>query len=112
KWGVAGLTASAGLAGWVEYLLLRRSLNRRIGHTGVSPGYLLKLWAAAVVAAAIGFGVKQVGGGLHAIPLAIVVLGLYGMLYFAFGTVLGLSEARDVFRKGATMAGRLTGRGK
>ncbi len=30
-WGAAGLTASAGLAGWVEMLLLRRGLNRRIG---------------------------------------------------------------------------------
>lgn len=109
KWGVAGLTASAGLAGWVEYLLLRRSLNRRIGHTGVSPGYLLKLWVAAAVAAVIGFGVKLLVGGLPAIPLAIVVLGLYGMLYFALGTVLGLAEAKDVFRKGASMAKRLRG---
>ena len=27
-WGAAGLTASAGIAGWVEMLLLRRTLNR------------------------------------------------------------------------------------
>src|SRR4029079_7873312 len=26
-WGAAGLTASAGVAGWVEMLLLRRALN-------------------------------------------------------------------------------------
>jgi putative peptidoglycan lipid II flippase len=112
KWGVAGLTASAGVAGWVEYLLLRHFLNHRIGTTGVSPGYLMKLWGAAVVAAVIGFGVKQLVFGLHAIPLAIVVLGLYGMLYFAFGTALRVDEARQVFRKGWTMAGRLTGRKK
>ena len=31
KWGVAGLTVSAGLAGWLEFAFLRRSLNRRIG---------------------------------------------------------------------------------
>ena len=30
-WGAAGLTASAGSAGWVEMLLLRRTLNARIG---------------------------------------------------------------------------------
>src|SRR5439155_23702270 len=35
KWGVAGLTASAGIAGWIEFALLRRTLNRRIGHTGL-----------------------------------------------------------------------------
>jgi hypothetical protein len=28
-WGTAGLTASAGVAGWVEMLLLRRTLNAR-----------------------------------------------------------------------------------
>src|SRR5258706_530233 len=33
KWGVAGLTASAGIAGWIEFALLRRTLNRRIGQT-------------------------------------------------------------------------------
>src|SRR5207244_8896537 len=34
-WGAAGLTASAGIAGWVEMRMLRRSLNRRIGRTGL-----------------------------------------------------------------------------
>ncbi|MFL5514600.1 MAG: murein biosynthesis integral membrane protein MurJ, partial [Gemmatimonadales bacterium] len=29
RWGAAGLTASAGIAGWIEFLLLRRTLNRR-----------------------------------------------------------------------------------
>ena len=38
KWGAAGLTASAGVAGWVEFLLLRRGLNRRIGRTGHPAG--------------------------------------------------------------------------
>ena len=31
EWGAAGLTASAGIAGWVEMLLLRATLNARIG---------------------------------------------------------------------------------
>src|SRR5205823_12707656 len=40
-WGAAGLTASAGIAGWVEMLLLRRTLNSRIGHTGLAPDYII-----------------------------------------------------------------------
>src|SRR3989454_1193435 len=52
KWGAAGLTASAGVAGWIEFALLRRSLNKRIGHTGLPIGYVLKLWLAAAVRAA------------------------------------------------------------
>src|SRR6185312_16087491 len=31
KLGAAGLTASAGLAGWVEFYLLRREMDKRIG---------------------------------------------------------------------------------
>ena len=39
RWGAAGLTASAGIAGWVEFLLLRATLNRRIGATGAARGF-------------------------------------------------------------------------
>src|SRR5205823_2258645 len=46
-WGTAGLTASAGIAGWVEMLLLRRTLNARIGRTGLAAAYLAKLWLSA-----------------------------------------------------------------
>ncbi len=39
KWGVAGLTASAGISGWIEFLLLRRSLaqahRQRAGGRGL-----------------------------------------------------------------------------
>jgi len=99
KWGVAGLTASAGIAGWIEYLLLRHSMNSRIGRTGVRAIYLFKLWGAAAVAAVIGFGLKLILPPMHAIPLAILVLGLYGVLYFVFGAVLGITEARQILTK-------------
>ena len=50
RWGVAGLTASAGVAAWVEFALLRRSLNARIGRTGLDRRYLIQLWAMALTA--------------------------------------------------------------
>jgi putative peptidoglycan lipid II flippase len=96
KWGVAGLTASAGIAGWFEFALLRRTLNRRIGKTGLAGSYLIKLWLAAVVAAGIGWGLKLLVGNLHPIPLAAVVLGGYGVSYFAITSALGISAARTV----------------
>ena len=37
RWGVAGLTASAGFCGWLELVLLRNSMEDRIGKTGL-PG--------------------------------------------------------------------------
>ena len=109
KWGVAGLTASAGIAGWIEYLLLRRSLNSRIGTTGVAAIYLVKLWTAAAIAAAVGFGLKRLLEPLHlhAIPLAILVLGTYGVLYFAIGAGFGIPEARRILKNFINVPSRL-----
>ena len=97
--GVAGLTASAGIAGWIEFALLRRSLNQRIGRTGLSLPYVIKLWIAALLAADIGWTLKLLLGELHPIPLAAVVLGSYGVAYFAVAFFLGLSESRTVIGK-------------
>lgn len=96
KWGVAGLTASAGIAGWIEFALLRRTLNRRIGKTGLAAGYVIKLWLAAFVAAGIGWGLKLLVGNLHPIPLAAIVLGGYGISYFAITSALGISASQAV----------------
>src|SRR6266851_1135393 len=74
KWGVAGLTASAGIAGWVEIVLLRRTLNKRIGQTGLSFPYVGKLWLGAAAGASVGWAFKLLLGQLHPIPLALVVL--------------------------------------
>jgi len=94
KWGVAGLTASAGIAGWIEFALLRRSLNRRIGRTGLSASYVFKLWVAALLAADLGWTFKILLGDLHPIPLAAVVLGTYGIAYFGVAYFLSITEAR------------------
>jgi putative peptidoglycan lipid II flippase len=99
KWGVAGLTASAGIAGWIEFALLRYSLNRRIGRTGLSAPYVTKLWLAALLCAGIGWGFKLLLGDLHPIPLATVVLGSYGVAYFGLTSILNISESRAVLGK-------------
>jgi putative peptidoglycan lipid II flippase len=96
KWGVAGLTASAGIAGWIEFALLRRTLNRRIGKTGLAGSYVLKLWLAALVAAGIGWGLRLLVGNLNPIPLAAIVLGGYGVSYFAITSALRISASQDV----------------
>jgi putative peptidoglycan lipid II flippase len=99
KWGVAGLTASAGISGWVEFALLRRTLNGRIGRTGLPFSYTAKLWAGAAVAAVVAFILKMVLPSMHPIPVAILVLGLYGVLYFVLTAAFGISEARHVFER-------------
>lgn len=96
KWGVVGLTVSASVAAWVELLLLRRSLNRRIGLTGLPFFFVLKLVTAAAVGAAIGWGIKLLLAGVHPIPLAAVVLGLYGSVYFGITYAFQISESSAV----------------
>ncbi|MGB0035162.1 MAG: murein biosynthesis integral membrane protein MurJ [Candidatus Acidiferrales bacterium] len=97
RWGVAGLTISAGISSWVEFTLLRRALNRRIGRTGLPADFLAKLWAAGLVAATAAWGIRHFLAHLSSIPLAIIVLGPYGVFYFAATYSLGLAEARALF---------------
>jgi putative peptidoglycan lipid II flippase len=104
KWGVAGLTASAGIAGWVEFVLLRRSLNRRIGKTGLLPQYVGKLWLAAGLGAAVGWGLKILLGHRHPLVMAIVVLGGYGVTYFGVTAAFGIGEAKRVIGRVLRMA--------
>ncbi|MGI9066016.1 MAG: murein biosynthesis integral membrane protein MurJ [Pyrinomonadaceae bacterium] len=99
KWGVVGLTLSASIAAWIEFLLLRSTLNRRIGRTGLSISYLIKLWTAALLAADIGWTLKLVLPDLHPIPLAALVLGAYGVSYFGVTFILDVSESRAVIGK-------------
>ena len=93
-WGAAGLTASAGVAGWVEMLMLRRTLNARIGSTGLPAGYLAKLWTAAIISGAAAWGIKlEFTTGVHPIVAALWVLPCYGLLYIGLTLAFGLPEA-------------------
>ncbi len=94
KWGTTGLTASAGLAGWLEFYLLRHTLNKKIGDTGLELSFQLKLWGMAVVSAAVAFWLKLVLNDFGYIVLrAMFVLSVYGVLYFGFGYVFKVEQA-------------------
>jgi putative peptidoglycan lipid II flippase len=95
-WGAAGLTASAGVAGWVEMLLLRRALNQRIGQTGLPLPYVAMLWLAAGLAALAGWGIKLTLPQLHPIATAAGVLGVYGLVFLGSTFVFRIPEARMI----------------
>ena len=99
RWGVVGLTASAGLCGWLELALLRNSLRGRIGKTGLPVSFILRLWAAAAAGAAAGWGGKSMMDLSHPIPLAIVSLGLYGAVYLGIALAFRVPEARGLISK-------------
>jgi putative peptidoglycan lipid II flippase len=106
RWGVAGLTISAGVSSWVEFALLRRTLNLRIGATGLAPGYIAKGWGAALIAAGIGRTLLLAVGHRNPILVAIVVLGPYGIAYFAGAAVLGMPEVRGMINMFSRLRGR------
>jgi putative peptidoglycan lipid II flippase len=81
KWGIAGLTVSAGLSGWIEFVLLRHALSRRIGKVSVGPSYLARLWAVALVAAAVGYAIKLTAGVHRPIVEGVITLLPFAAIY-------------------------------
>jgi putative peptidoglycan lipid II flippase len=102
KWGVAGITMAAGLAGWLEFALLRRALTLRLGRVDLADRTRVILWGAAVLAAALAWGARWVNAGAPMVVRTGLVLGIYGMTYWMVTWKAGIPEAvtlRDrVFR--------------
>jgi putative peptidoglycan lipid II flippase len=98
-WGAAGLTASAGVAGWVEFALLRRTMNARIGGTGVPANLLVRLWSSAAIGAAAGWVLKPLVITRGTQITAAVVLGTYGLIYFAATYVMRVEECAGTIRR-------------
>ncbi len=96
KLGAAGITLASGLAGWVEYLLLRGKLNRRIGVTGVGARYSAKLWVAAALGAAVAWAVRASLPTTNPLVLLALAVGPYGLVYFAVTRALGVPESAAV----------------
>ncbi|MGH7632720.1 MAG: lipid II flippase MurJ, partial [Gemmatimonadaceae bacterium] len=96
RWGAGGLTASAGISAWVEFTLLRRTLNARIGRTGLRASLVSRLWISAALAAAAAWGVRYLVGPRSSLLLALLTLIPYGAVYFASTAALGVPEMRTM----------------
>lgn len=105
RWGVAGLTASAGLAGWLEFLLLRRTLNRRIGESGLPVSFTLRLWAAAAMGAGVAWLIKRSLSSLPPLSQGLLVLGSYGLTYLVAALALGVSEVQQALERARRVMG-------
>jgi putative peptidoglycan lipid II flippase len=106
KWGVAGLTASAGVSGWVEFVLLRHALGRRIGGTPLPADFTLKLWSIAFAGAGLGYLIKMAMGTDHPRLLAMAVLPLYGVIYFGGTMLAGIPESLSALNSALRRTGR------
>jgi putative peptidoglycan lipid II flippase len=95
--GLVGLTASAGMAAWLEFSLLRATMNRRIGRTGIPLLYTAKLWSIAIAAALLSLGIKYwVTSGMSPLISGIIILLFYGSAYFAGAVVLRIPGAMQL----------------
>jgi len=98
-WGAAGLTASAGFAAWVEFTLLRRGMNQKIGRSEFPASYFARLWLAAVIAAAVAWGVKLALPTVRPWIAAVIILAPYGLVYLGCTTIFGVEQASGLVRR-------------
>lgn len=98
KWGTPGLTLSAGIAGWVEFAMLRSALNRRISDFNPPASFLLHCWCVAILAAALATGLRWgIPGGAWIRSLGILVV--FGSLYLAGAAATGLLPVAQLRRR-------------
>ncbi len=123
--GGVGITATTGIAAWIEFLLLRHRLQKEIGHMPSGLGVVLRLWMAALIANLAGLGVKVAltahfgvvpgalrewkGGFLpmpHMWPVltALIVLPVVGLIYGGVTWAMGIEESRALVQR---VAGRI-----
>jgi putative peptidoglycan lipid II flippase len=96
-WGAFGLTASAGVAAWIEFLLLDRWLGKRIGKVPV-PGKLgLGALAAAALAGALGFGASHLIH--HRVIGSLAAIVLFGVVYLGVMAAAQVPEANAFMRR-------------
>lgn len=106
--GAVGLALGSGVAAWIEWLLLRRALRRRLGRVGASGSKLGRMLLAALVAAGAGWGVRLLLPPVHPLLAAAAVFSVYGVVYFGAAAALGLEEVQGV----RTRLGRVLRRGR
>lgn len=105
--GAVALTASAGIAAWIGYLLMRRALGRRIGAISWAATYQAKVWGAAIAAGAgaalfsvfaVPLAIAEVGARVHPMVIAVAVAVVFGIIYLSLTLALRVPEARLIGR--------------
>jgi putative peptidoglycan lipid II flippase len=99
RWGAAGLTASAGAAGWIEYALLRRSLQRRIGVVPPPSRGSLKVWISALTAALVATGARRISPAGQPFVEGVIVLSVYGGVFLGLAHALGVPETSQLINR-------------
>jgi putative peptidoglycan lipid II flippase len=98
--GVVGLALGTGFGAWVEWALLKRALRNRIGGVGAGVGPLTRMFGAALAGAGAAWAMRMLlPEGIHIFLRGVLVLGVFGAVYFGVAAALGLSQAGALFRR-------------
>ncbi len=106
RWAVSGLTASAGIAAWVEFALLRRAVGRMIGEVAIPPATLVTLWGCAAAAALAGWLVRHFLSGISPLLMSAVVLSIYSLAYGVATLSAGITQAEAIAARVRTVIRR------
>jgi putative peptidoglycan lipid II flippase len=101
RWGAAGLTLAAGIAGWTEFALLRAALRRRIGVLPALANALLVVWGCAAIAAAVAWALRATWLGTAHVPVrweAFVLLAVFAGAYGVCTLLARVPQALTIWR--------------
>ena len=95
--GVVGISTASAFAAWIEYLLLRHNVTKRIGEGESKTGFFTKLWIAALLAglAALAVDLLDLPLPLQKFAEAILACAVFGIVYFGVAFALGVPEVRS-----------------
>jgi putative peptidoglycan lipid II flippase len=103
--GAAGLAVAAGLAAWVEYVLLRRAVRRQVVPTTLAGGQLRQLLLAGVATGLAGLAARPLATDLPPLAGGALALAVTGVTYVVAARLLGVDEvARCCATSGAGRA--------
>lgn len=100
SWGIVGLTVASSFGAWVEFILLQRYLQPRVGRASLSWSFLWRVGVAALASSTAGLAVKamleawipRTPAYLSAIP----IFGTFGLVYLSITAALKVPEVMRV----------------
>jgi peptidoglycan biosynthesis protein MviN/MurJ (putative lipid II flippase) len=92
KWGAPGLTLAVGLTAWLELVLLRRAIQKKIGAVPSFTARIFMLWMAAAAAAIASLGLFRILPKLHPTLMGLIVLVFYCLLYLLLTQLMKISS--------------------
>jgi putative peptidoglycan lipid II flippase len=99
QWGAAGITTASSIAGWVEFLLLRRAVGRRVGGAALPARRMAALWVAAGLAAAAAWAARFVVPPSSPLVGGAIIIGVFGVVYFVATLLFGVEDAAGLARR-------------